>query len=473
MPPARSPAPRVVVRNTSTSTTLPPRHFGTSAKTHYSSLPLDEQQAEIEREEQEFKQYHAFPHERNPPLCNEYTERDWKIFEKASKEYYEIQGGRQCVMARMLPGSIACINWILESKYGRPFDFLKEMTEEQQLEFIYSHFRASLSFDKLSDDVTSIRMTCKEFSQVALDSFGGKFHTLMNVTYKEVWQKTKLKTQTSLFVNAISPPHLSHSIALKLEQENFTNIHEAFALIQIAAKNEVERLLGNDKAKLLVPDKASLSLPDKTSLPKPKVCDEDKTPVIDIRANFVKSGEEPCASCILFGTNKSSIRHPTKACRFACACGEEPQHFAAAKGEIICHNLKSPKKGKHVSIIHEEEEDYDNPEPRILANRTHQVNSVTMSHYNPLGIIDESEMADLDDPPLNRAYRVRLQDSLAQTNSDNARNIYSQFTDRELDDFFSEEYGYAPGERIVIADPDTILQALTARRVTMQLSNED
>ena len=96
-----------------------------------------------------------------------------------------------------------------------------------------------------------------------------------------------------------------------------------------------------------------------------------------------------------------------------------------------------------------------------------------MSHYNPLGIINESEMAELDDPPLNRAYRVRLQDSLAQTNSDNARNIYSQLTDRELDDFFSEEYGYAPGERIVIADPDTILQALTARRVTTQLSNED
>ena len=90
---------------------------------------------------------------------------------------------------------------------------------------------------------------------VALDSFGGKFNTLMTITYKEVWQKTKLKVQTKLFVNAISPPHLSQSIALKLDQEVHTNIFEAFALIRIAAKNEVERLLGNDKVKSSIPAK--------------------------------------------------------------------------------------------------------------------------------------------------------------------------------------------------------------------------
>ena len=374
MPPAKSPAPRIISR---TASGLPPRHYRLSAKTYYASLPQEERDAHIAREDLEFKQVQTLSHERNPPVCHEFTEKDWKAFDQADREYYEILFGKQCMMARILPGAISCINWILGAENGREFDFLLEFTEEQQIAWFNSHFRTNLSFEKLSADVYSIRMTCKEFSMVALDSFGGKFNTLMTITYKEIWQKTKLKVQTKLFVNAMSPPHLSNSIAEKLEQEEHSNIYEAFAIIKKAAKNEVERLLGNDKAKSSISDKASLPIPDKAFIPKSKMYADDVPPVVDIRANLLKSGEEPCKNCLLFGIPKGYIKHTTKACRSACACGKEPPHLAAAKGEIICPQIESPQIVNHVSYLHEEEQtesDHEDtdviPFPHVRASRT-------------------------------------------------------------------------------------------------------
>lgn len=246
------PTPKIVTR---TLSALPPRHYGTSAKTHYASLSPEEKKANIDREDVEFKQVQAFPHERNPPFCNEFTERDWKIFEKSSKEYYEIQGGKQCIMARVLPGAIACIEHILGAQLGHQVNFLFDYTEEEQIAFMYSHFRTNLSFDKLSDDVEKVRMTCKEFSMVAFDSYGGKFNTLTNVTYKEVWLKTPLKTQAKLYLKGISPIHLSITMAAKLEQEDYTNIYAAYSIITAAAKLEVERIIGNDRVKSTTSDK--------------------------------------------------------------------------------------------------------------------------------------------------------------------------------------------------------------------------
>ena len=337
--------PKIITRSG-----LPIRHYAISAKTFYKNLPPEEQAANIEREAVIFRQTQAFPHERNAPMCNEFTEEAWKTFEKLSKTYYEIQGGMQSTMARFTPSAIACIEWILSCQQGREVNFLLDYTEEEQLAFIDSIFRTNLSFDKLSDDVDKIRMTCKEFSMVALDSFGGKFRTLTSITYKEVWQKTKLKTQTKLFVNAISPPHLSQSIALKLDQEMHTNIFEAFALIRIAAKNEVERLLGNDKAKSSIPAK---------DLPKPKASVDDNSPVFDIRANILKTGEDPCPNCILFGHNKRYVTHTLETCRSACSCGKEPPHLAAAKGVILCPHWKKTAMLLTVDDASDDEEDGD------------------------------------------------------------------------------------------------------------------
>ena len=356
MPPAKSPPPRIISRTVSG---LPPRHYRLSAKTYYASLPQEERDAHIDREDLEFKQVQTLPHERNPPVCSEFTEKDWKVFDKADREYYEILFGKQCMMARVLPGAISCINWILGAENGREFDFRTEFTEEEQIAWFNSHFRIHLSFEKLSADVYSIRMTCKEFSMVALDSFGGKFNTLMTITYREVWQKTKLKTQTSLFVNAMAPPHLSKSIADTLEQREYTNIYEAFAIIKIAAKDEVQRLLGNDKAKSSVSDKDPISLSDKVITSKPKAPADDDIPVSNIRANVIKPGEEPCTNCILFGHPKGNIRHTLQTCRSACSCGTEPPHLAAAKGVILCSHWKKTAMLLTVDDASDDEEDND------------------------------------------------------------------------------------------------------------------
>ena len=463
-----------VVINRSPSAVEPKPNYGTSAKTRYSSLPPQEQADNIAREEAEFKQVQAFAHERLAPNISELTELTWAAFYVADKNYLEVQGGRQSTLSRILPGATARLNMKLSARFKRKVNVLAEYTETQILELLPTIYLDNLTFDKLKEEVSKIRMTCKEFSMPAFDSLSGKFFTLTELTYLSVWQKTPLKAQSKLFVSALAPPHLCLSVTDKLEQETYANFYEAFSIISNAAAAEVDRLLNNQLAKA--------SIPDKSSLPPPKSLDSSKAPSADadsylsdpIRANLIKSGEEPCPNCQLFGIDKRFIKHTLMDCRMACACGTDPAHVAVSKGVIQCNYWKPPKKVKKVEIIHEEDmEDDETTAQRVHANRTQQVNSVTMSHYNPLGIINESEMADLDDPPSHRASRVRLQDSPAQTSTDNARNIYSQFSDRELDDFFSEEYGYAPGERIVIAHPDTILQALTARRVTTQLSNED
>ena len=347
MPPAKSPAPKVVIRPT---TGLPPRNYRLSAKTFYASLPPDERDSHIAREEQEFKQIQSLPHERLAPTCSEYTESAWKEFERASKNYYDVQNGKQSIMARFLPEAIAGAEWILSAKTGKFVRFLKDMTEEEQLAFIEEHFRANLSINKLKADVNKIRMTCQEFSRVALDSFAGKFMTLIHITYTEVWQRTKLETQTNIFVRAISPLHLSQSIALELKEQEHSDIYEAFVIINKAADREVERLLGNDKAK------ASES---ERSLPKPKAISADDSPVLDIRANVLKAGDDPCDNCMHFGHPKSKLRHTSANCRSACSCGKEPPHLAAAKGVILCPHWKKTTMLLTVDDASDDDEDGD------------------------------------------------------------------------------------------------------------------
>ena len=80
--------------------------------------------------------------------------------------------------------------------------------------------------------------------------------------------------------------------------------------------------------------------------------------------------------------------HELRNCKSECAhaaCRDTTPHLARTCKEWT---PKTPKKANLLvqkpPWIHEDEPDI-------------KVNSVTMSHYNPLGIIDESEMADLDE----------------------------------------------------------------------------
>ena len=425
------PTPKIVTR---TLSALPPRHYGTSAKTHYASLSPEEKKANIDREDVEFKQVQAFPHERNPPFCNEFTERDWKIFEKSSKEYYEIQGGKQCIMARVLPGAIACIEHILGAQLGHQVNFLFDYTEEEQIAFMYSHFRTNLSFDKLSDDVEKVRMTCKEFSMVAFDSYGGKFNTLTNVTYKEVWLKTPLKTQAKLYLKGISPIHLSITMAAKLEQEDYTNIYAAYSIITAAAKLEVERIIGNDRVKSTTSDKVPFNPTKAPAIPfiPSKTSDEDDTSTNAIQINALKNGEPPCTNCKSRGMDEIRINHTSNNCRFACSnkeCLGDSPHLFAHNGDILCKKSSTTAISKKKAMLLTVDDASDDGEDSDVAGG-HFANMIRFYPAN------DEELAEI------RANNIQTQ----QTAASSVEDIEA------VDEYYRTQYGLPPGARIIHDD---------------------
>ena len=368
MPPK---TPVIISRSTS-NTASSKQNMAISAKTRYAHLSPQEQEENIAREEAAFKQVQAFTHERLAPTISDLTEITWAAFYTADKHYIEVQNGMQSTISRILPGAWACLTMKMIARLKRQVNVRAEFTELELLELLNTIYRDNLNFDKLKDEVTKIRMTCKEFSMPAFDSLSGKFYILTEVTFLSVWQSTPMKTQVKLFISALSPAHLCKTIADKLEQKTYDNFYEAFAIISAAASAEVERLLNNSLAKASIADQSSLPTP-KESPSTFKECNNDTNPMSTIHANLLKTGEEPCTNCLLYGFPKGFIKHTTEACRSACACGKEPPHLKSAKGKIIC---EPPQIVNHVSYLHEEEQtesDHDDndviPFPHVRASR--------------------------------------------------------------------------------------------------------
>jgi hypothetical protein len=315
------------------------------------------------------------PFERNANILLVWDEESVRAFVGSLDAYYEANG-RQSVWSRVRKLARSGMLMALIGLAGIELDLLlmDEPTLVKKLQEFHDGKTRPL---QLEEAILKVSQAGKSFSPKIHSNYLGSFHLITTSEYPDVWTAMDKKAQLDMLLSGFSID-FRESCKETLASKTHATFWAGLALISIEAAAFTTQIdLEKRKA-------------NRESLKKPPSINPKKLPPTDDedvqRANLLRNGQPNCSNCHADG--RPNMGHELRNCKSECAhasCRDAVPHLARTCKEWT---PKTPRKANLLvqkpPWIHEDEPDI-------------KVNSVTMSHYNPLGIIDESEMADLDE----------------------------------------------------------------------------